>query len=259
MAKKEETIIEELANAPREGENAFGEPGKETPVVSPTTETKEVVAEAPKVEENVPFHKHPRWIERERKQKEQIESLKSDFQKELEGIKKLIPAQAQPALPMPQWFVNIYGDNPEAWKEHSSYDAERRNEIKDELRKEFQAESTKSTQDIKEIEKSLDSSFAELKDSGRDVDENAFTKLILDFEAKGAKLPSKADNSFDFEAIYDLFDSMNILPKKQVSQTTSAKKELAAATIKRTPDASKREYSTPKDFKGKSFQSLLKP
>jgi hypothetical protein len=250
MAKKEQTIVEELANAPREGEHAFGEPEKETPTVPPAEETKkEIVEEPKKPEENLPFHKHPDWIKRERKLDERLAAIEARHQEELEALRKSIPQQ-QTVRPAPQWFVNIYGDNPEAWKEYSSYDDERRKEIKEELRREIQEENKKSSREQQEIEKSIDNSIAELKEEGNEFDENELLRIAVKYQ------PSNEKGEIDLHKALEIYNDFKA-NAPQSAAPTNAKKELAAASIKRTPEASKKEFSTPKDFKGKNWRDLL--
>src|SRR3990167_10763179 len=58
-------INEILADVQKEGAEPFEDLVKETPTDSPTDKKPEEVKEEDKPEE-IPFHKHPRWIERER-------------------------------------------------------------------------------------------------------------------------------------------------------------------------------------------------
>lgn len=254
MAKKEQTIVEELANAPREGEQAFPEPEKETPAAPPAEETKkEDKVEVKKTEtENLPFHKHPDWIKRERKLDERLAAIEAKHQEELEGLRKLIPAQSPATPAQPQWFTNIYGDNPEAWKEYCSYDAEMRKQMKEDLRKELQEDSQKSSKETEEINKYFDTTFEAMREEGKEFDENELMRIAIKYELFTEK------GEANLRKAYEVYEDYKAANPNAVSKTTNAKKELAAATVKRTTEAAKREFGTPKDFKGKSWREMLK-
>jgi len=64
-------------------------------------------------EENIPFHKHPRFkelIEENKKLKEEIEQTRTEFSQKLESIKNE-PTTEQ----IPESFKKLYGDSPEIW------------------------------------------------------------------------------------------------------------------------------------------------
>ena len=54
-------------------------------------------------EDNVPFHKHPRWIEREDNHNKKIDNL----QAEIDGLKQSTQPPADPAVP--QEFTELFG------------------------------------------------------------------------------------------------------------------------------------------------------
>lgn len=62
------------------------------------------------MEENLPFHKHPRFkeiIEENKKFKDEIEQMKQDVSHQFEEIKKPLIDE------IPESFKKLYGDSPE--------------------------------------------------------------------------------------------------------------------------------------------------
>ncbi len=251
MSQKDETIIEELANVPREGENPFMDKETETPAAPPAEETKkeqEKAEEPKKPETELPFHKHPDWIKREKKLEERFQTLQAQYEEKLKEVESRVTAnQPQTVKPIPKWFSDLYGENPDAWREYSNYETDMRKAIKDEALREIRAEQEQKLKEQKEINASIDSSIAELREEGKEFDENELMKIAIEYQ------PSNEKGEIDLHKAFKLMEAL----KPQKPSATAAKKEIAAQTVKRTTEAPKRDYATPNDFKGKSWRDLL--
>ena len=91
--------------------------------------------------------------------------------------------------------------------------------------------------------------FIALEIEGKEFDENEVMRIALKYELFDGEGKANLRKAYE---VYEDYKA-NIAP----SATTTAKKELAAATIKRTPEASKKEFSTTNDFKGKSWRAFI--
>lgn len=198
----------------------------ETPQESPTeqkTETTEapVEGENTQPQENVPFHKHPRWQKLTQHNKE-LEATVN----ELMTFKQQMESQGQsiPSGTIPEWFKNAYGDNPEVWKLYSGYDKEMRDGMKAEILKEIKAEQEKQTQEVTKWNEWVENQFDELEDTGKTFDRNAFRKFILDYNQEYKALPLTEKGDIDISKCYDLMTKLNPPPIADTTKVEEKKK-----------------------------------
>src|SRR5260221_20106 len=92
-----------LADISVEGDDAFADIGEKAPAESQTEkEPKETPEEGMNTpEDNIPFHKHPRWIEREGELKTLRETAEENA-KEIAELKSIRTEKEPTAIP--EWF-----------------------------------------------------------------------------------------------------------------------------------------------------------
>jgi hypothetical protein len=176
----------------------------------------ETGADQPKeTEEEVPFHKHPRFkaiTHENRELKAQIE----EFNQWRQTIDQKVQQPTQDA-PVPDWFATAFGDNPEAYAALQQFEAEREEQLKTSILQKIEADKSQKKQQDNQIKQFIDGEITKLKDEGNTFDENELKKVVLEnklFDDSG-KLNFKAGL---------------MLLKASRSTTTEAKKELASKT-----------------------------
>lgn len=210
-----------------------------------TSEHKEEVKTGEE-DENVPFHKHPRFqavIEEKNRLGETVKQL-AEWKQKMEGYFEEAPSVEN----IPKWFVKLYGEDPEIWQEYQTWDAQRVQHIKQEAIQELTKEQTSKIEEDRRIQEKIQSEIQALRDEGLEFDENALKKIVVE------KQLFDANGDLNFRAAYEIL-KYNSQPKKNTSQ--EAKKQVAA---KMSPTSGteppKPSYVTPEDIRGKNWRSL---
>lgn len=243
-----------LSDIKKEGSDPFEMMEKDTPEESTTSKEPEADKPAEGVntqDDNVPFHKHPRWIERENELKELRERDEATA-KELAELKTLTAETSkrlEPTSAIPEWFIELYGANEVAWRKYSEHDRAQRDEMKREVLAEQEATRQQQTQEAAHWNKWVDTEIDKLKEEGHTFDRNKLIKTMLDYR------PTDEQGNFDFKRgieIYKLNESKDDPAKSQ------ARKELADATT-RSPGSGgskKKDYMTAGDLRHRSWANL---
>jgi hypothetical protein len=247
-----------LANLPKEGSDPFADLETDTPTGSPA-DTKPESNEEDKPEtgdntahDNLPFHKHPRWIERENELKElrEREELRASEIAELkafkeEAAKKLEPATTQ----IPEWFRELYGENTAAWNKYVEHEASREKEIEQRVIERQKQEAEKQQADIQKWNKWVDSEVSKLEAEGHTFDKNKLIKTMLEYR------PTDENNNFDFKAGFRIYQAME---GKDDSHAASQAKKVLADTVTKVTRGEKpaKDYLTAHELRRKSWGSL---
>lgn len=230
--------LEEMANLEQEQET-------ETPATSPveekTDETEEGSQPDNKVEENVPYHKDPRWMEmyntskeskkRAQELEEELASIR-EWKEQQESSKQLEP-QA-----IPNWFKRLYGEDPEVWKEYSESTRNEKEAWKQELRDEMRKEEAEKAESLKKGEEWINDQIADLRDKGVEFDENELIKVVFE------------NNLFDNNGNPNFQAGIKWLEMTK-PQEENPNKKIASMTKGKGSDPSSKNYSylrRPKEF-----------
>ena len=253
MPKKEETITDELANLPNDGDPAFGEE-KKTPA-SPAKNKEEKDADTPDAakkdqeEENVPFHQHPRWKQREKDWEERVNSVESTYSEKIKNLEEKIKSyEPSKTTTIPTWFSKLYGENAEAYAAYAENDKARRAEIKAEVLQEVAAVENKKTEETKRWENWVSTNIKEMRDDGLEFDDNELMAVCVKFK------PVDEKGNYSLRAAYEIMQ----LQKDRGDKGVAAKKEVAAATTNRSGEGTKKDYLTPTDLRGRDWRQLIK-
>lgn len=250
-----EKIEELLADVNKEGEDPFVDTETETPSDSPD-ENKPDEKEAPAegdvpAEDNIPFHKHPRWIERENELKELRETNEATA-RELEELRKMqeeAASKIHTSTDIPDWFVELYGENEAAWQKYSEHSKVEREALKRELLAEQENAKRAEVEEAKKWEKWVDDEIAALKEEGNEFDTNKLSKIMLDYS------PTDTDGNLDFKKGLEIYKALEKAPQDDTK--SKARKELADTTTGSPKgDPPKKDYMTPSDLRHKSWGSL---
>jgi hypothetical protein len=208
---------------------------------------------------NLPFHKHPRWKQMYEKASK-VEGLESQLSEMKSTLEKLqsgkIDANSQEAVP--EWFVELYGENPKAYKiMKEKMLGGLKNEIFAELDKRREAESSATA----ESEKYVKSALSAMKDDGIEFEENELMKFIVNLKDKYGMYPVDDQNRIDFRKAYQMMTELTPAKSDGKKTSQSARKSIAGFTTKGSsgkPDASGgKEYMTSKDLRHTDWRSLI--
>lgn len=247
------TLDEIFADVKKEGtplEDVLTESVPESqPEEEPEVET-EVDQSKATAEENIPFHKHPRWIEREN----ELHSLKEreeEMARELAELKAFREEsiQTREASEIPDWFVELYGENQVAWEKYSEHEERKTEELERRLLEKQEAERIKETQEVEKWDKWVDGELRKLEDEGITFDRNKLISTMLEYR------PTDAQNNFDFRAGLKIYQALEGKPDTAKSEARKQLADTATATSVKG-EAPKKDYMTPNDLRNRSWMSL---
>ena len=196
-------------------------------------------------ENNLPFHKHPRWIAQRKKE----EALEAELQEAREWREKYEPVIESVAKgggeettelpPIPDWFITAYGEDEELWALHleneERLEAEREERIIARIKSEQEESTTREQQDLQWVDDQLASVRENLQEGEPDFEDNELLKIVTDFR------PSDEEGNLDFRAAYTILlktKSAGAPAPKPKNGSIIDKKNLAAHV---TPSSSEPE------------------
>jgi len=253
-----EESLANLVGATQEGTQAFQEEEKETPPAPPAEEkTTEEVTPASGGEEDKasaestdeePSHEIPekrfRKVIAERNElRERIAELET-LKQEIEALKKSAP---KPAEPIPDWFTESFGENPELWGKYRTYEEQRYAAIQQAAERRTQETLKAEREEANKWEGWVKGRLDKLAASGLEFDRNRLLKVALDYA------PSDDDGNIDFEKAYKLMVKFDHSDKHE---RTEAKKKIATLTAPSGTEPEAQEFVTDADLKKLRWGSI---
>jgi hypothetical protein len=236
-----------LADVEREGSDPFAAM-EDTPSES-LTEKQTTDETSANEEDNIPFHKHPRWIERENELKELKERDEANAREIAELRSMTEPRDNTGDEEIPNWFSELYGDNLTAWKAYSQHEQARTEEIENRILARQQQEAEKAIQEQQKWANWVEDEIKSLEAEGLKFDRNKLSKIMLDYS------PTDADNNLDFHKGYAIYEALEGKPD---NATSEARKQLADTTtttsIKGEPVP--KDYVSSAEIRNRSWGSL---
>lgn len=203
-------------------------------------------------EDNLPFHKHPRFkalIEEKNKLQSTLNEL-LPLKEEIERLKTQ-PVANQPARQsIPQWFTSLYGENQDAWSAYQSHSQEERKQMMAEIKEEFKREQQREAQESQKWNNWIEEQLTGLKDEGKQFERNEFLKFMRDYS------PVDAHGNYDFKKGFELYE----LKKQSESIVKNqGRKSIATATMSSRSgvEPKARDYVTPKELREKGLGAYL--
>lgn len=201
-------------------------------------------------EDNVPFHKHPRWKQKQEEielLKEQVESLKTNSTKE---EPKLDAGDA----PLPQWVVGLAGgDTPEArawYKQYQQHESSLRDDIKKQALSEIKQEQEQEKKEVDKWNSWVEEETERVLDGEKDVTKNELLKAANDFQ------PVDAQGNISFEKALQIVKMQKTSSKTDKVET---KKKIASTTTPKQGSASSNtEVNTPHSLRNRDIFDLAK-
>ena len=214
-------------------DSLFAEVGNEEPVfldkVIPTTEdtTPAESQTENKSEDDLPFHRHPRW-KAMREANERLESQLEEFQSQLESLQQRRESPAE-TTDLPDWWVERYGKEEDSVKGYKQY-VKNNEELEQQIEQKILAKIEERNQQVEKLAQEsyqdLDQQYDELVESGAKVEKNELFKFILDMEEETGVSISNGER-YDLEKAYKLYQKMNP-PKEDI---TEKKKNIAGLSM----------------------------
>lgn len=238
-----------LADVRQEGSDPFAGLGEKSSTESPAEnkqgEEKPAGGDNTQNSQNsqkeVPFHQHPRWIEREN----ELNALKtrdSEREKEIQDLKSFRDSVTKSSSPIPRWFSTLYGENTEAWDAYKEQDIANRNEIKKEILEEQEAIQQKRQEEVKYWDKWVNDEVTKLQTSGKQFDRNELLKVMMEYK------PTDAENNLDFEAGLRIYEALKARDANPAN--SQARKKIADSVTKTSrAEGSKKDYKTHADLR----------
>ena len=219
-------------------EEALDGMGKPTESSTENTEQDKASSDAAKsqTQEEVPFHKHPRWKEMYEDNKALKERLAA-----LESPKPPAQQSANKQTDIPDYWKDLYGDNAErTWSAHMRTLDDVKRQAVEETEQRLNAKQRQEAEVQQHAQRYVEESLSNLKAEGKSFDDNELLKVVSDYR------PITADGQWDFEKAYQILQMMKGSDGKEKSE---ARKKLASET---TRNSSKGEP----DKKGHSIEEL---
>lgn len=209
------------------------EPKKEEPVVGDTNTPD-------KKEENVPFHEHPRWKQRE----EELETLR----KQVADLTAPKPDSADSTVP--EWFRELYGDNATAWEKYNENHTVELERIRQEAVQFVEQKQQAEVAETQKWNQWVETELGKLSSSGKTFDRNELINVMLTYR------PTDTSNSFDFEAGFKIYEALKAKPAADPVKS-QARKQLADTTTSTTAGEKKpKDYQTSATLRNQKWGSL---
>lgn len=248
------TPDEFFANVAKEGDtDPFAALEKETPSESqPEKEPKEaepVVGDpsnTPNKEDNVPFHEHPRWKQRE----QELEELREQTVRQDQEISELKSRRSEPSdTEVPEWFRELYGDNAVAWEKYNEHHASEREAIKQEAVAEIERKAEAEVAETQKWNSWVENEIGKLKGEGKEFDRNELINVMLTYR------PTDPNNNFDFEAGYKIYEALKAKPATDPAKS-HARKQLADSTATTSGEPKAKSYQTSATLRNLKWGSI---
>ena len=251
--KEKENSSESPTGTELKSEQTHSKEGEQTPAINKDDGK----------EENIPFHKHPRWKELNEGWKNRFNSQEERHQEDLKKLREDFEGRFQKSKPaesvkIPNWF----GGDEEAWNQYQEHQqqlvkqAEENAFNKVTQQQKEQAQATKEANDYFDSQISEIESDSELNPEGNPISQNEKNKLLKflsDQNDKGVLILDNK-NRWNYKAAYEMMRARNV---ENVTDSIEEKKKVARATISDNRSEEKpKSFKTANDFKGKNWGSL---
>ncbi len=224
-----------------------------TDETTPTSEGDDKGGDA-KVEKNkdeeIPFHKHPRFraLTQENKElKEQIAEINSKMEK----FNSQFTSQETAAQPIPQWFVRLYGEDPDLYNAYKQEEEVRISNMKQSVLSQLEPELKKIEREEQneKINSFINSELESIKSEYPNIDTNAVMKVVYE-----KKLFDENGNlNFRAGAEWVLNN-----PKAPDVKTETKKEVAGKLATDNAAEPVKRDYVTSQDIAKRDWRSFYK-
>ncbi|MCR4278114.1 MAG: hypothetical protein NUV85_03850 [Candidatus Berkelbacteria bacterium] len=196
------------------------------------------------------FHKHPRWIALN----QELDELREFREKAAPLLDRLgdEPSKTEETSKIPEWFVELFGENEGSWKKYRDYDVEQRKQLRTEIFNEIRSVETHKKEEEKKWDKWVDTEVQKLEDEGLKFNRNELLKIAVDYA------PTGSDGNVSLRKAYQILVATKGEQKPSIKPAVEEKKKIADQTMQKgKPEGERKDYKTPADLRGKSFRDLV--
>lgn len=188
-------------------------------------------------EENIPFHKHPRWIAMQKER----EDLRKKVD-ELEQKTKETPTESHKdeEQKMPKWWVIANGDSDQSKEAYADYVRDQETQQERMRLKAIEIERSKeqkNKEEAKKWEKIIEDELTKLQDDGKQFDRNELLSIVAEYSPKNAE-GNIVGPYISFQKAYEILELKNATVKKEKEEVVQKKKSVSSLTA---PDNSGRD------------------
>jgi len=239
--ESEENSLNEVTDTPSESQ-----PESNQTEESPSSQGESHKENNTENEENIPFHKHPRW----KAKQQEIENLKKTvdellpFREEVERLRQdFSKVSPQETTQIPPWFSALYGENYDAWKIMELKEKEDRLKFKQEVVQEIENRQIEEKKEKDRWNQWIDNQLVNLENEGKKFNRNELLKIIDDYR------PIDEKGNWDFNKGYELLQLKKQLENK--NGHSQSRKQLASLTTSESSfEENSKNFVTNLDFKG---------
>lgn len=255
--KEEKTPLEQLVDElPAPGAPLEGEDEGTTPP-APSAEKKDEKVTPPSGEENpdednIPFHKHPRFKNLIKENKE-LRATLAEINQKLTAQPTAEGDQGKEAE-VPNWFKSIYGDSQELWKEFSAHSATQQQEIVAKAVEMLREEITRPQREAEQVQTWIKDKIAELHDDGEEFEDDDLINVMKEYT------PFGDNGQLDFRKGLKLMKAFATVKSKESTEKekSDARKKIGAMTAGGGQGAPAKSAVNMNDIRKKSFNQLAR-
>lgn len=255
-----------MVNIPQEGEISFPEENEEDTSSAPPAENNEDDTQSPEGDDenaqdddegddtdaddpdkDVPFHKHPRWTQREKEWQDRFNEQEQRHQDDIKAVREEFAAARKDNkenIEIPGWF----GGTQEQWDEYRQWNDQQIKAAEDRAlarlgeTKSAEDKAVKEATDFMRSEITAIQSDTKLNPSGKPIDPNKLLKIVMDNDLVDSK------GRWNYRAGMRFMNAGSTAAP--VAPNTSDKKKIAGATTSDPKGEQKpKPFKTSDDFK----------
>jgi hypothetical protein len=253
--EEEKTILDELSDAlPSDGINPMEIEEEDKTPPAPSAEKKEVKATPPSEgesdEDNLPFHKHPRFKNLIKENKE-LKTMLAEINQKLSPKEN---TETPSTDTIPNWFKSIYGDNQELYKEFSTYSNQQQQEIVAKAVETLREEMTKPQREAEQVQQWISEKLTELHDEGEEFTDDELINVMKEYT------PFGENGQLDFRKGLKLMKAFATVKSKDTTdkEKSEARKKIGAMTAGGGQGTPPKSAVNMNDIRKKSWNQLVR-
>lgn len=242
---------DQMADIPFEGENPFEtEEGDVTPTDSPTENNEDEEGASDdgagkghqNTDDNIPFHQHPRWKQREQEWQDRFNEQEQRHQEDVRSLREEFSAARKinaENTDIPKWF----GGDQEQWDQFRQFNEESIKAAEERAVKRLSEQNNAEVKAVEEATKYMEAEIAaiendkELNPTGEKIDPNKLVKIVIDNDLVDSK------QRWNYRA------GFRIMQRNNTARSTDRKVIAGATTSDQKGEGKQATFKTADSFK----------
>lgn len=199
-------------------------------------------------EEDIPFHKHPRFkalTDEKNQLKQTVEEMQIKLQ-ELSTITQQTPDQKED---VPKWFSEAFGDDTKVWSAFKEYNENQIKQVEKSVEERIKSKSKEEQESVSKWNNWIESEVDRLKDDGKQFDKNELLKVANDFRPVDEKT-----GYINFDKAYEILSFMKSKDSQAGKEKADIKKNIISENKSHEPQRS--SELTSKDVRYRDWRDL---